>query len=121
MQLTWSGIVDLQRSDLCVSCGSLFLGADVPLQSMSVDLDHCKLAIPSRSIKPFAYLNLLPVYHVFGEMFLGAWRAYTSFLTGSRPVIERLPEITNIVFAHVLPKTVFDHAGLNKFFFERFL
>jgi hypothetical protein len=54
-------------------------------------------------------------------MFLGAWRAFTSIITDSGPVIDGLPEITNLVFAHVSPKTVFDHAGLNKFFFQRFL
>lgn len=55
-------------------------------------------------------------------MFLGAWRMFTSILdVNSDSVLDKLPEITGLVFAHVQPKTVFDHAGLNKFFLERFL
>ncbi|KAJ9119165.1 hypothetical protein QFC22_003657 [Naganishia vaughanmartiniae] len=73
-------------------------------------------------------------YHVVGEMFLGAWRAYTSILYGTEDsstpdptstpaathesLLDRLPEITRLVFAHVPAKNLFDHAGLNKWFFS---
>ncbi|KAJ9103166.1 hypothetical protein QFC21_002588 [Naganishia friedmannii] len=72
-------------------------------------------------------------YHVVGEMFLGAWRAYTSILYGAdgsnpeaastasttyKSLLERLPEITRLVFGHVPARNLFDHAGLNKWFFE---
>lgn len=56
-----------------------------------------------------------------GEMWLGSWRVFTSIIADTfGPVLGRLPEVTRLVFAHVPARTVFDHAGLNKFFFERF-
>jgi hypothetical protein len=55
-------------------------------------------------------------------MFLGAWRMFTSTLdVDSASVLDKLPKITALIFAHVQPKTVYDHAGLNKFFLGRFL
>ncbi|KAJ9110104.1 hypothetical protein QFC19_001775 [Naganishia cerealis] len=65
------------------------------------------------------------------EMFLGAWRTYTSILYDAneavsdpsstatpRSVMDRVPEIARLIFAHVSSDTLFDHAGLNKWFFE---
>lgn len=47
---------------------------------------------------------------------------FTSMVdVNSHSVLDKLPEITGLVFAHVKPNTVFDHAGLNKFFLGHFL
>lgn len=67
------------------------------------------------------------VYHLVGEMFLGAWAAYTNQImqhpdvANTTPVMDQLPEITRLIFAHVPPSEVYDHAGLSSFFFNNSL
>ncbi|KAJ9110105.1 hypothetical protein QFC19_001776 [Naganishia cerealis] len=65
-------------------------------------------------------------YHLVGEMFLGAWRVYTSVLVNpfeqkstlvkGKSVIDQLPPIERFIFSHANPDKVFDHARLNQFF-----
>lgn len=67
------------------------------------------------------------VYHLVGEMFFGAWASYTNQImqlpdfTNASPVVDQLPEINRLIFAHVTPSEVFDHAGLSGFFFNNSL
>lgn len=69
----------------------------------------------------------LTVYHLVGEMFLGAWASYTNQIMqlpdieDSSPVVDQLPEISRLIFAHVPPSEVYDHAGLSGFFFNNSL
>ncbi|KAJ9103163.1 hypothetical protein QFC21_002585 [Naganishia friedmannii] len=71
------------------------------------------------------------VYHLVGEMFLGAWRVYTSVLvdpfgkapqrtpqTDSRSILDQIPPISRFVFVHAPPHEVQDHAKLNMNFFD---
>ncbi|KAJ9116168.1 hypothetical protein QFC20_000848 [Naganishia adeliensis] len=57
-------------------------------------------------------------------MFLGAWASYTNQIMqlpdfrDASPVVDQLPEINRLIFAHVTPSEVFDHAGLSGFFFN---
>ncbi|KAJ9119170.1 hypothetical protein QFC22_003662 [Naganishia vaughanmartiniae] len=73
------------------------------------------------------------IYHLIGEMFLGAWRTYTSILAESsdapvaeRPfsskkktVFDRLPAINRFSFVRVNSERVYDHANLNDFFLSK--
>jgi hypothetical protein len=75
-----------------------------------------------------------PVYHLVGEMFLGAWRVYTSVLVNpfdekfnrniqanTKSILDQLPPITRFIFNHAPPEMVWDHGRLNKFFFDSVL
>ncbi|KAJ9110061.1 hypothetical protein QFC19_001731 [Naganishia cerealis] len=70
-------------------------------------------------------------YHLVGEMFLGAWRVYTSVLanpfdrtpqkimrSNGKSILHQVPPIDKFIFAHAQPDRVFDHARLNEFFFD---
>jgi hypothetical protein len=75
-----------------------------------------------------------PVYHLVGEMFMGAWAAYTSVLedpvyqinsksqkpwsSRSKSAVDQLPEVNKLIFAHAPPDLVYDHAGMSSFFFN---
>ncbi|KAJ9103165.1 hypothetical protein QFC21_002587 [Naganishia friedmannii] len=73
------------------------------------------------------------VYHLVGEMFLGAWRVYTSVLVNpfdktskiaqanTKSILDQLPSIDRFIFNHALPDKVFDHGRLNQFFFDKVL
>ncbi|KAJ9119166.1 hypothetical protein QFC22_003658 [Naganishia vaughanmartiniae] len=72
------------------------------------------------------------VYHLVGEMFLGAWRVYTSVLANpfdvksqwiiqrvnTKSVLDQVPPINRFIFNHAPPDKVYDHGRLNKFFFD---
>ncbi|KAJ9103162.1 hypothetical protein QFC21_002584 [Naganishia friedmannii] len=73
-------------------------------------------------------------YHLVGEMFLGAWRVYTSVLVdqfdtnsqkamyaNTKSVIDQLPSVDRFIFNHARPDKVFDHGKLNQYFFDKVL
>lgn len=117
----------LQRQSLYVGCSRRFgillsilyssTHRSRPLYVVTSSISGMKLTKASRII----------VYHLVGEMFLGAWAAYTSQImqlpdvTDTIPVVDALPEISRIIFAHVSPSDVYDHAGLSSFFFNNSL
>ncbi|KAH8079390.1 hypothetical protein HD553DRAFT_345736 [Filobasidium floriforme] len=77
--------------------------------------DHSELKGSTLFFNDRIYLDHF--YHVVGEMFLGAWRAWQSatWFT-SKPN----PDIARLAFAHVDDDTFTDHAGMNHYYLERF-
>ena len=65
---------------------------------------------------------------------MGAWAAYTSILQDPvlnsdsqmqtpwirtrQATVDRLPEVRRLIFGHAPPDLVYDHAGMNSFFFN---
>ncbi|KAJ9119169.1 hypothetical protein QFC22_003661 [Naganishia vaughanmartiniae] len=71
-------------------------------------------------------------YHLVGEMFLGAWRVYTSVLVNvfdnssqrtmhanDKSLMDQVPPVDRFIFNHAPPNNVFDHAQLNQYFFDK--